>query len=586
MYITKVSEDKQTGVKRWFATASGVKEDLYEERMSVGLFRDFIKRIEDRSPVPAPFSSSAWNGGLPYLSVSHYHDLNGYGIAGDTEQMFIDGDLLKARGTFAGTKLAAAAYDRIRADIKDNIPQDKRVRVSIAFIDYGHDHEGFGTFRRKALTDTCSMCEQGLKHKVYTDGHLVHLALTRRPAYPETAFELESRSDMTTSRQTDAESIVGKEEAEELEKRQQKLVGRSVDGAIDPNALVVKEEGADAEPEGDVEPVTEAEPIVEKGGGASKKKPKKFMKREGHSEDVATGTSKSLGGAQTLDEAEKFLSESGQATVLDVWGVLSGVIDNITGGQFKAEIEKAMGDFQSLIDVQTAKSVSEVAQWLQAQPKAAGKLTVKFVEPVAVIDPAAEVDLEEEEGEPEGEGEPEARTELQTALDVFAGIVEKLAAAEGTSESKLLQLVPETQKLSIAIRAAIEGKPVTAPAPAPVSQDVINEAVAKALVPLQKQIEELKSGVKVVEKQGPASPLRRAIRSRMDLVPGVPEFVERLEAQVLAGEEERAARAAAGKANLVSTTTQELQNAIVGAPNQEAETPKLRELVRRQMGLS
>jgi len=39
MFITRVSEDRQTGIKRWFSSASGLERDLYDERMSVELFK-------------------------------------------------------------------------------------------------------------------------------------------------------------------------------------------------------------------------------------------------------------------------------------------------------------------------------------------------------------------------------------------------------------------------------------------------------------------------------------------------------------------------------------------------------------------
>ena len=191
MYITKVAVDKQTGVKRWFSSASGIDRDLYDERMSVELFKDFEKRVDSREDVPSPFSSKAWAGGLPYLGVAHYLDLNGDGIAGDTEQVWVDGEVFKAKGAFRKTPIGLAAYKAIKEDFADNKPPEFRVRVSIAFVDWAHEHEGFGDFTRKDLIDRCDMCERGLGEKVYRAGHLVHLALTRRPAYPKADIQLE-----------------------------------------------------------------------------------------------------------------------------------------------------------------------------------------------------------------------------------------------------------------------------------------------------------------------------------------------------------------------------------------------------------
>ena len=194
MLITKVARDKQTGVTRWVARASGIERDLYNERMSVVLFNDFINRAEAREEVPEPFSSKAWNGGLPYLGIAHYLDMDGLGIVGTTEQLFIDGDLLKAKGTFTDSPMAQAAYESIKVDIENNAPLEERVRISIAFIDWAHDHEGVGGFERKTLTDRCQLCADGRGEKVYLAGQLVHLALTRIPAYTTATIELEQEA--------------------------------------------------------------------------------------------------------------------------------------------------------------------------------------------------------------------------------------------------------------------------------------------------------------------------------------------------------------------------------------------------------
>jgi len=195
MFITRVAKDRQTGVLRWFSKASGIERDLYDERMSVELFKDFVKRVESKEDAPTPFSSKAWAGGLPYLGVAHYLDLNGDGIAGDTERVWIDGDIFKAKGTFRKTAIGLASYKAIKNDFSENKPDEFRVRVSIAFIDWAHEHEGFGNFTRNDLIDRCDMCERGLGEKVYRAGHLVHLALTRRPAYPRASIALEENNN-------------------------------------------------------------------------------------------------------------------------------------------------------------------------------------------------------------------------------------------------------------------------------------------------------------------------------------------------------------------------------------------------------
>ena len=77
LYISKVSVEKSAGgVMHWRATASDTSPDLYQEKMSNELYDDFVKRVETKSPVPEPFDKvlgEDWKGGMPYLSVSHYH---------------------------------------------------------------------------------------------------------------------------------------------------------------------------------------------------------------------------------------------------------------------------------------------------------------------------------------------------------------------------------------------------------------------------------------------------------------------------------------------------------------------------------
>ena len=221
MWITRVSYNKTTGVRRWYATSSGVKKDLYNEQMSTELFDDFVCRIKADERAPAPFISEAWQGGLPYLGVAHYLDLNGFGIVGPTEAVWRDGEVLKMKGTFYDTPLADAAFDAIQKDRLEKRTDGERVRVSIAFVDWAHNHGVKRSFERKPLADECMLCQAGVADKVYTAGHLVHQALTRRPAYMETeiSVSLEERAMSKSKRQDDATSIVGEELADELENR-------------------------------------------------------------------------------------------------------------------------------------------------------------------------------------------------------------------------------------------------------------------------------------------------------------------------------------------------------------------------------
>jgi len=327
MWITRVSKDKKTGKRRWYATSSGVKKDLYNERMSVDLFDDFIKRIDAGDEPPPMFTSDAWSGGMPYLGVAHYLDLNGDGIVGPTLQVWRDGNVLKAKGEFQETPLAEAAFKAIQQDQIENRADNERVRISIAFIDWGHNHGKGKEFTRKSLSDTCMYCEAGVGDKEYTAGHLVHLALTRRPAYPETEIvALEEKS--MSKRRDDAASIVGEEMADELEKRmKESLVGRSDgNGKVATGAIVVKDEGGQQESEAEVE--------------------------------------HALGGARTLDEAEAYLTKS-ETVLLNSWGVLEDVLSNIVEDEEKAlAVRAVVRDFQNTLDVRAAEAILNVERAL------------------------------------------------------------------------------------------------------------------------------------------------------------------------------------------------------------------------------
>ncbi len=346
MFITKVSTDEQTGVKRFFATASGVKFDKFEERMSVELFSDFIRRINDREEVPGIYASKAWNGGLPYLSVAHYLDLGGDGIAGVAEKVWIDGDILKAKGVFADTLVGNAVFESIDKDIKNNVPDNERVRISIAFLDWGHAHEGEGDFTRKSLLERCEMCDQKIKGKIYKSGQLIHLAVTRIPAYEETAIQLTERA-MSTQNE-DAESIVGEEEAKKLAEKNKAIVGRSDAENIDPAAIVTKKGHLDKEDE-DEKDIPDDDSEEEE----DEKKKKKSAK--------AQVDLKSLGGAKTIEGAEAYLEKhSAGLDILTPEEVLSQVVVNISKPKNETAIRKAIADYGQRFDILAVKTLAEM----------------------------------------------------------------------------------------------------------------------------------------------------------------------------------------------------------------------------------
>lgn len=251
MTITKASiPNKADRTMRIRMVSSDTGEDVFEERMSNELFDDFVTRIDDNSPVPEPFDvvcEDGWEGGMPYLSVSHYKSGNGANVPGMPEKVYVDGEMLKSSAILNDTPLGLAVWKSICTDIEERSkPLEERsyknpVRVSIGFLDLEHKHEIEGeddyVFTRTELKQTCPKCEEGVKGKVYLKGQLVHLAFTRAPANPRTSVEVYRMGEEIETKWDDAKSIIG-DLAEEL-------VGKSV---VEDEALVVKaDEGRDEE---------------------------------------------------------------------------------------------------------------------------------------------------------------------------------------------------------------------------------------------------------------------------------------------------------------------------------------------------
>ncbi|MCK4788396.1 MAG: hypothetical protein KAV87_31945, partial [Desulfobacteraceae bacterium] len=458
------------------STSSGIKRDLYDERMSTGLFKDFIKRIESREIPPEPFISKAWNGGLPYVGIAHYLDLDGDGIAGKAEKTWVDGTHLKMRGTFEDNELGNAAYESVQRDIENKVPPEERVRVSMTFIDWGHEHERIGQFVRKSLMDRCSFCEQGLGEKIYRKGHLVHLALTRQPAYPEADIQLEVKS--MSQRKADAASIVGDELAEDLEKKSDTLTARSAD--IDPNAVVIRQDGEDGD--GKEEDVEKKE----------KDKEKDEMVYE------------SLSGAKSLDEADSFLtSRSKDVPLLDSWAIFASVLANIAGDEQREVVFQTVSEFQERLDIMALRALMKVSDMIEkAEAEVAEEETADAPEST---DGGTET-VEEKSTISKTDEHPldEALTGLKDSFD--AVMAETLPEAE-----RLAALQEPVNKLADVIKRSVSGDP-------PVEQsDILNSEVVKAafveaVAPLQAEIAALRAENASASDVKPAKPVRRAIQ--------------------------------------------------------------------------
>lgn len=272
--------DPKTNEMRWRADASNIKDDKASDNMTLELYQSFLNRIESGELVPEEYRSEYWSGGMPYLSISHYPDLDGKAVPGVVDAVYVDGSYFKAKGRFSDTKLGNACWKSVCDDlerIKKGEAFDDKIRVSIAFLDYKHVHKSTGyEFVRESIDDICPECLLEIIKgerlgRSFFDGHLIHLAMTRVPMANELSeFEpdMEVERSMTT-RKEDALSIVTDEELIDEIDAESKMIGKS-------EALIVKKED---EKEDEDEEMDEEEET-------DRKKDKKTSKSEVVEEEV------------------------------------------------------------------------------------------------------------------------------------------------------------------------------------------------------------------------------------------------------------------------------------------------------------
>ena len=335
MAIVKAAYEKATATRTWNATASDTEADSYNDSMSLELFNDFLHRIETKELPPEEFRSEFWSGGKPYLSVSHYPDLNGKGVPGPVDAVFIDGrveagrGMLKAKGRFDDTPIGRACFESVCADLygDEPVPDNEKIRISIAFLDWKHRHKASDiTFERsedKMLCPECikEMLEGEYGGKEFLRGQLVHLAMTRVPVNTRTEMEVER--SMTT-RKEDAASIIGEELAEELEE-ETKMVGKS-------EALVIKAE----------------EEIVEEG------KAKKEMEDEDEEED---------------DKKKKEKDEKKSDFETKMLGILEEIKADVAPKEVEVHpLDGAIAELKSVYDVAVKMDDSQAALQTVQEP--------------------------------------------------------------------------------------------------------------------------------------------------------------------------------------------------------------------------
>lgn len=482
MYITKAVKDGK--VMKWAAVNSDTDKDLYEERMSVGLYADFIRRINQKESVPDIFKSAVtsnyWQGGMPYLSVSHYSDLNGQAVPGQPMEIFIDGNKLKAKGVLYNSPLGHATYRALQED-KNKSPDDK-IRISIGFLDLAHRHGNKPLWERKSLTDVCVDCLNKVGDKVYEKGYLVHLALTRSPVNQRTEMVLEEKSEMAKkakTRKEDAASIIGETLAEEIDMkakastlRSDVLVEMSEAEAPEKETEEVEEVVEEVPAAEEVEPATESEeaevPAEEEAPAVEKSEP---IAEKMDAASLPYGGAVSMGEAKKAKEAVEEMQE-----VMGLWSMFSNVAWNIIDrddvGDKKKAFLSALDEFKSML---AAKAMVEFSR------------TVELKSEVAFA-----------------EENPHA---LKPALDALLSAVDNSLVLEGDLNSKLSFLNAPVQELGEAITDYVKTKSVEAKEPPALNENKDNllDEIKNLIQPLSEAVTQVAGRVGMLEAKSNAA---------------------------------------------------------------------------------
>lgn len=226
-FIISKASLSQDGIRRWACTASDTGQDRANESATLTLFQDWIDRIQNNITVPWLPKSP----GMPFLGLSHYPDLGGYGEAGVAVKMYIDGDVFKASGVFYNDDshpLGEPLFEAIRQEkaLVKKGEIDNPIRISAAWFDVCHSHGDF-IFTRRSLADKCPLCKAGQTDgKRYLRGQIDHFAATRVPMNPRTSIDILTEKSMPT-RKDDALSIISDEELVEGLDQRARLTGKS-----------------------------------------------------------------------------------------------------------------------------------------------------------------------------------------------------------------------------------------------------------------------------------------------------------------------------------------------------------------------
>jgi len=214
-HITKATVEE--GIMRWHGTVSKCAVDVQGDEITP----DFIKyawSMVQKGHRPAPVVC------LSHIDKGQPSDA---WVAGDTEEIYVDGQVPKAKGTFRDTPLGKAAFTAVVSDIQADAPHGERARFSMGFYDEGSQIIKSRRSDGKEATG-----------RRYFKGWIKHLALTRVPVVRETSIQAimeEKAMAKKVTKRDDAATIGGDELADGL-------VGAAEKAELLDTELILKQE--------------------------------------------------------------------------------------------------------------------------------------------------------------------------------------------------------------------------------------------------------------------------------------------------------------------------------------------------------
>jgi hypothetical protein len=408
--------------------------------MSLELYQKMIGYIKDSTPPPDAFKdmvcSDYWCGGMPYVSLAHYPDLNGKAVPGETLELFVDGIQLKAKGIFFDNKLGNAVWKSLQ---KDENKTEDRIRISIAFLDLAHKHGDSGeVWERKSKVTDCPECLSNVGDKVYVDGYLVHLALTRVPVNPRTLM-LAEKSEMAKKIQTrkeDAESIV----------EDKALVDEIANEALESKSDVLVEM-SDAEEV----PVTDA--VVEEAKRSWKETTKEHSSETSEEDDP------------TPDDKKKGKKEYKSLTAEDVAEIVKSLMPNFTPVVTEpvSQVVEPVIQVKSALDISVDNLYNVINSVLQTQSTVEDKL-VAINPALQELGTAITQTVREASGEKPVAPVSNDQAVVLEAVSSLTNVVKDLATQVATLKAQTnvpsnVNRVPVPRSIQPQIQASLTGQP-------------------------------------------------------------------------------------------------------------------------------